>query len=409
MEINQLSVQSETGHKSTLFDLMWFCYFVVMMNFYTFTYIQLAAQIMVLFSTVVLCATHTSLIGRMKKRLIRYILWYGLFCLWCMLSPQWSVYAVREGSRTLLTIERIFIMGLCIVLQTKDIKSFERIMVSFIHAGLVFACLTILINPVSNWGSTAFCSFGLGFQRNGVANIALYLFCFSVFYSNRLSNRVRRFAKIIFLLLIMMCGSRRAIILLILFIAFYTLTINSTSKRIKNIALITILAIVALFVCYNIPFLRDTYIQRISEMFMGESSTDASTVGRLGYVTVGWEMFLDRPLKGWGLEGFSRYLFYHPYAISDTAVNQAVYSHNNYIELLSCLGAVGFVLFYNMHLELLLRNIKKVMKSDKSRMVIICLVLILIGDYGTIIFNAHVSFYIVLFLVCINDLYREKR
>lgn len=385
-------------------------YFTVMLNFYTFTYIQLVAQIILLaytffsFSRINDCKLKRS----EAKQFISYILWYGLFTAFCFLSNKWAIYPAREDANTLLGIFRIFVIGLCIVYDIKDKYSFYKLIKIFVYSGVIFAILTILSNPISDWGEVSFESFGNGFIRNGVANICVYLICFIVLFWRQLfSRQLRNVMIILFTVTILLCGSRRAIVLMAIISLLSVLFTANIRKRINYLIIGCLLVLAILFIAYNVPIIKSLYLDRIIEMIFGTESTDASTIGRSAYIIIGIDMIKEHPWFGWGTDAFYNYLLRNPYAYASNMSLRAVYSHNNYIEIGTSYGIIGLILFYSMHVI----NIFKTWRNRKfnifSKAVVIILITTMIGNYGGIDFNSHISMYILIMVQCMASLAEE--
>lgn len=386
-------------------DIVWFLYFTVMFNFYTNTYIQLISQVALIGYTIHIFLRNRLCIKKVDfVRINKYFLWFGGFTIWCVISEKWRVYPPAQNTNTLLTIIRICIMGICLVFFTSDENKLQRMINVFIHSGVIFVILTFIVNPISVWGTESFQSFGDGFMRNGIANFSLILIFFTCYNKKILKKCKFNFFIFIFLISILICGSRRAIIQLALAICLYTLTEKDIGKKIKTIILIIMIIITVGVIAINVPFLRDTYIIRIVEMFKGQASADTSTIGRNAYITIGMNMFYERPLFGWGVDGFYNYLLINPYAYAPNYYLHALYSHNNYVEILSCFGIIGLIIFYQMHLRLIICNWKYRKSNKTSRMLIIMAIIYLFGDYGGIIFSVHINMYFLMILLCMNEL-----
>lgn len=393
-------------------DIIWFIYFTVMLNFYTFTYVQLAAQLLLLMYTFFQLFQNGGIILHrvVAKRLLAYVLWYGLFSGWCFLSNLWIIYPAVESPNTLLGVFRIFIMGACIVYDVKDKYSFFKLLKVFIYSGIFFTVLTIVSNPVSDWGNVSFCSFGDGFMRNGVSNICAYLICLTgLFWKQLFSRRIRNLSILIFGITLLLCGSRRAIILVAITSLLFVLFIPDIGKKLKYIIIGFFAVLAVLFMAYNIPTLKSLYVDRILEMFSGTESTDLSTVGRTAYIIIGMDMMSVHPWIGWGTDAFYNYILKNPYAYASNMALRAVYSHNNYIEIGTSYGIIGLILFYAMHIKTLLQSWKYRKTDLFSKTAVIILVAMMIGDYGAIDFSSHIPMYILIFVQCMCCLAKEEK
>ena len=140
----------------------------------------------------------------------------------------------------------------------------------------------------------------------------------------------------------------------------------------------------------NVPFLYKIVGYRLKglfDIFSSFSSADASTTTRIEFVKIGFDIFLKNPLLGIGLNNYS-YVAYNNYSIWGQ-----VYAHNNYVELLSDFGIVGFVLYYWIIIKSIIKlnETYKLVKFDKNVKLfrLLCLLLtmsivILIIDFSQI-------------------------
>jgi|GEM_PF-1467159 len=374
--------------------IVWFIYFSIMLNFYTYTYIQLFGQ-MLLIAYIMILIMKNGVPNRTIKILIGYIAWYGGLVTWAYLSRIWAVYSERADASTLLTMLRIGVIGICLLYYMSIVDGVNIVIKALIFAGVAFSVLTVLINPISVWGKEEFVSFGDGFMRNGIASICLMLICFTVFWKFLFNKYIFCIMISIFSITLFLCGSRRSILMLLSFVLLYNLTEKSSNLRIKRLCIFGLVGMIFLAVLVNIPYIYNTYIVRIEQMFMGSSSSDASTVGRLAYIELGWKMVLQRPILGWGTDAFYTSLLRGNVRVGN-AILYAVYSHNNYIEILTSYGFVGAVLFYRFHIEALIKSIKKRKSNQTSRFLFIMMIIWLVSDYGGIVFSVHMQMYFLI-------------
>lgn len=87
----------------------------------------------------------------------------------------------------------------------------------------------------------------------------------------------------------------------------------------------------------------------------GLGAVDQSDVERAFYREYAMQMFADKPIVGYGFNGFYAQM---------KAINYShpAYAHCNELELLADLGIVGFCIYYSLHIYLLAgfaRNLKK--------------------------------------------------
>ena len=112
---------------NTVFTL----YFTLMFCLYTNTYVQLIAQIM-LIAYVLMPLLKRGYVRKSEiSNLPFYIGWYGAFTVLMFLSRGWA-YSVYSGSKTLITVFRICIMGFVIFIYANSKERVISIMQSLL-------------------------------------------------------------------------------------------------------------------------------------------------------------------------------------------------------------------------------------------------------------------------------------
>jgi O-antigen ligase len=183
-------------------------------------------------------------------------------------------------------------------------------------------------------------------------------------------------------------GSRKALIFLIIPISiFYLLKEKTSTKKIKTLAILMVLLVIGWYCIFSISFLYNFVGVRIEAMlhvFGGNNKADASTSLRLSMVEWGIEWFKSKPWFGYGVNNY-RVLF----GYIDTAYGSTgVYAHNNYIELLVDLGIAGTSLYYSMYLYILIRSMRLFRKMDELQVLCFGLfVSLLINEYGVVTYH----------------------
>lgn len=248
---------------------------------------------------------------------------------------------------------------------------------------LVFTSILLIIRtPMNAWGTERVGSV-IGLHSNGLgmrlafgAIIALYLF-------NKNNKIIYLECVFLFSCLLLFTGSKKAIVILVLGILLYELLIN---KGLKLVLKITILAFVFIFL-FNIIMNNEVLYQVIGkriEYFIltvrGTSTIDASTIERQFFINSAKELFSRNLLLGYGGNNFMTYM-------REINYSQVVYSHNNYWEILSTLGVVGFIVYYVFWIKTLISLLKKYLCDRKNRLTILFIGLIIITlamDYANV-------------------------
>ena len=153
---------------NTVFTL----YFTLMFCLYTNTYVQLIAQIM-LIAYVLMPLLKRGYVRKSEiSNLPFYIGWYGAFTVLMFLSRGWA-YSVYSGSKTLITVFRICIMGFVIFIYANSKERVISIMQSFIIACSVMGVMALFTTVLSG-GTIGTTSFGvaIGQHRNQIGAVA---------------------------------------------------------------------------------------------------------------------------------------------------------------------------------------------------------------------------------------------
>ena len=127
-------------------------------------------------------------------------------------------------------------------------------------------------------------------------------------------------------------------------------------------------------------------MQALLNMFKGEGEVDSSALTRRALVRIGFQSWLQDPIGGIGI-GCSHYLA-AAYAGHD------YYLHNNYVEMLSGGGIIGFAAYYWFHIYLLYKIIKA-RKNDASlfSLALVWMLLILMLDYGMVSYYSKTQWF----------------
>lgn len=186
-----------------------------------------------------------------------------------------------------------------------------------------------------------------------------------------------------FALIIIISGTRKAIILPFIAIGVYYFLTMKGVQKVRALILIGTGIFIIYYILMNIPEIYNIIGSRIETLIAGlsgsgKSETDASTLGRLGFITFGMEGIKERPLLGYGPNSFI-YMFSRSHYDGYVA-----YSHNNFIEIAYSIGIIGLIIYYSIYFIILrklylfyLRN-----KDSISLLFFSLLVGILVIHYG---------------------------
>lgn len=399
-------------------EWMFFIYFSVMLCLYTHTYIQLGIQLLIIAYVVI--KKFGTLRLRMSienlKSIVFLVIWAGGLTLLMYASKYWAVASLAD-SNTVLTMFRIFAIGLTLFLYVDSAEKALSVLQSLALAAFVMSIVVLLTTPVSEYFQAGDEGFGskIGQHRNqvGCLDSAMAIVCI---YLKRYTNyQYGYYLSFFFIVVTLLSGSRGSLIQMIIVFVLIISMDNNLFRMIFKLSLLAFLGCTVIIIIKNIPILYENIWLRFDSMFTtlsGEEVTDTSTMGREFYKEIAFEMFKQKPLLGWGVDGFVTYLFNNPYYKGYYIA--PVYSHCNFTELAACFGIVGLLIWYVPTFSMLIRSFKNLRKSPLIEMTSYLLFSMIILDYGRIPWSSHLGMYIyfAVFLVIYwvtNDIKSEKK
>ena len=290
---------------------------------------------------------------------------------WWMISCVWSPGNVAQIS----TLGLNMLFGFCVFLffsETKDFNLFFRAM--------FFSGFLLIIYSMSVYGMDGFLSLlqeeeRLGAEitnENTYGMIFSYAFLAGMYFALYQSKIHYTLGSVLFLFFSLSSGSRKAI-LIILIGTIILVVLRFGLKHPLKLFIGLILSIFVVYYVLQLPIFGGT-LERF-EMLLSNDNKDASSKERYRMIFVGWELFKEKVVAGWGIGGFA--------AVSGFGK----YSHNNFVEILVNFGVVGFSLYYSMHFYVL-KNLFKKLKTiyPQHIMMFTCILVSLIMDYGNVSF-----------------------
>lgn len=272
-----------------------------------------------------------------KKKFILFT-WFFTFYVYSYLSQFWAYYTigVEEKIENVAWVALLsFSVAMYILCTDYDVIDISK---RLVPVCIVFVLNILLTGDFSEAGRLSINAI----SENRFAEICVGLFVLMLFLARhyKYKNMLVDLFVLIFAFCILMSGSRTNLVFIFMFIAALFMFENY-AKSFKNIffkIIIIALIVVAGFICImNIPLLYNIIGVRVEDLFnllTNQSTSDESTISRLNMINLAIGIFKENPIFGAGLNNY-KYLTYYN-----------TYSHNNYVELLSCLGIVGFLLYY---------------------------------------------------------------
>lgn len=237
---------------------------------------------------------------------------------------------------------------------------------------------------------------------------ALFIIIMLYFIDNNSKNIWRLFLLLSLVpagVLVYYTASRKAFLMVVLGISlFYYL--KHPTKKIRNLLVI----VVGIYIAYMLLVNNDALYNAIGWRIEGalallgkKGKVDSSALLRLKYIEVGINSWKKSAVFGYGLDNFR--------IINFRVTGHATYSHNNFIEILVGVGAIGFLIYYSYYIKLLFEYIKIYLKHRASQflnVVAICFVLLFIMHFAVVSYNSIEQGLVILFMSKAVQLNQER-
>jgi len=177
-------------------------------------------------------------------------------------------------------------------------------------------------------------------------------------YRNKMGNGTLKQLYLIgctflFVFVILMTGSRKALFLLVLPILLYYMLAAKKSNTLQKLTvaatalLLIYLVIMTIEPVYNVLGIR---VERLLES-LGGAAEDGSIASRRALRDMGLRWFIERPFFGYGMNTFE--------PMCGQVTGQYWYSHNNYVEILVGTGIVGLITYYWYYIWMFMKSVRK--------------------------------------------------
>lgn len=383
-------------------NLAFTLYFSIMFCLYTNTYIQLIAQIGIIMYVMVPFLKNMIIKHEKLNNLKFYFGWFGLFTLLMYLSKYWA-YSTYDGSKTMITCFRIFIIGTLIFFHTDCKEKAISVLKSFIVACFIMGVAALITTPLTQYGKEEFGS-AIGQHRNQIGAVSAPII-FLCWYLSKYSNlKFEKILVVFFTILTFITGSRSAILqMAIIYMFLMIFRENKLSQKAKNIIIFGIILILFIVIIQNVEFLHNVVWVRMENAFLtifGKDVADISALGRNEYKDIAYKMFVQKPIFGYGIDGFTCFLRDNPFIIGRYL--NAVYSHCNYAEIAADFGIIGLAIWYIPIITIIFKMYRVRRKSEWTTIMFYIFLSMNIFDYSRIPWATHLLMYLffIIILLC---------
>ena len=394
MESKELTKLKNFGIREWIF----LSYFCVIFAHMSIPYLKFIIFMLVIFSSVIIFLNNKRHSILSIKNLKIFFIWYCLFSIYIFISQSWQVVE-RPQADVIPTIIRIIPIGLCISYYINSEQKLYKMINIFIISICYTAILALLTSPIQTYGTEGFRGI-TSMHRNSLGHICAIVSVISFYMFRITNNKVYNLYNIVCIFTIICTGSRGALLSLVFMFLLIFLLEKNISKKVKWSFLIILLGILVLVLYNKIPYLQDVFGERLLAIFSDKYEDNGSARDRAYYITVGLDMLKQSPLLGWGIDNFAYYLRQSGYAYE-------VYSHNNYIEVLSSFGIIGFILYYWVYIYIM-KSVLVLRNNYLIKCITVIILRFFVFEYATISFYQYAYIIILTILICGINLYIQN-
>ncbi len=307
-------------------------------------------------------------------------IWYGLFILLGFASVLWA-YQPSASFHVLSRMVQCLVIQFCMVQNFSTKETLPRCLKLIVLAAVISSAYILIRTPFSQWFNSPFGSAVTDLNPNTLGGIYSLAAVIAYFFAYHLRKKKAYLAAVYLLAVVILTGSRKSMLAVLLGILI--LTVTDSKRKHLIFRLITILFVIA-FVFYlimTVPELYSAIGRRFDSMltFINKKEGDHSIALRLAFIDIARKIFLENFLFGIGLFNFSAKL--------GSIMNITTYAHNNYYELLADLGLTGFLLYYSYYVYVAIATLKRAVHgSQYAKLMLTIILIILFCDFGIVSF-----------------------
>ncbi len=347
-----------------------------------------------------------------KMRMTYQVICYTLFGIYACFSYFWAL----DGTTAMKVIPSILgvialLFSLSLYVDSK--QNFIKLIRFVVFANFLSSFKIILLYFLYTGSAADRISNITGIYFNTVGQVIGFAIILT-FYLYKLYNKKLYLGMVVIqFIAVLLTESRKSILIPLLALGIVILLQKKTFKQLlRYLLLVFSLGIFSAIIYFtDFSFTKDIK-DKFQGLFMyatGQKTDDWSINLRQFFIDTGIEIYRDNKLVGIGVNNFSYYVGHY------TEYGKERYSHNNYIEILSCLGIVGMILYYWIYIYLLLNLFKNVIKDRQNLLLIILLsllVVLMIMEWGIVSYTGCM-YHIFIAIICFgcfykNDLYLKE-
>lgn len=320
-----------------------------------------------------------------------------LFGLFALLSSLWALNAKDSLSKALTLFEILICMSVFYGYYSNDKNGIEKLLKVVMWAGYFVTFFSIFDYGVQ----TVFTLLANGGRLestfnnvNEIAGLCAISIVITIYFWFNSGFSLSRLFAIPSFLLLLACGSKRAIISLVacLLLLLSLRFLSTADKKIKKrIFLFGILFILVALVLLQTPLFSglSERMRYFISSFTGSGDVDHSTEIRKQLVGFGFVIFKNSPIFGIGIG--------NPHILVNQRYGEDFYLHNNFVELLAGGGIVGFAIYYSMFAFVLIAIFKYGgIHYPRNRIILALLLFLFIADLASGTYYAKETYFFLM-------------
>ena len=379
-------------------SIIWALATLMYASFFIFNISSISSFSIIILSMAMLIIAVWKNHGKLTIKDNLFFLYMLLWSIFCFASAIWAEQPDRAISKGITIIE-ILICMIAVKIAFESIDDPVRSLLTAVQwGGVVVALYTIAIYGVSNLMNMISLQKRLGTEftnTNAVGMVMAISITLTVFFSIVYEWKWKYLLSFFCLFILIITESRTALVELI-FGVFAVIYFKRFSRH--NFVIYIPRIILFVFVFYFVIIFLSEFsffsgirdrMEGLIALFSGNGIADHSALVRQAYIRAGIEQFIKTPFFGIGIDNSS--------LITVTVEGHRTYLHNNYAELLSCGGLIGFFTYYSIHINCISRLVKSSIRNNPMNSIcLVVVIMILISDYGTVSYYDKDTYFLLL-------------
>ncbi|MBQ7329959.1 MAG: O-antigen ligase family protein [Oscillospiraceae bacterium] len=375
-----------------LYDLLFFL--LIVLSFY-FTRNVLCSIMMVVFFGYTI---FQQCVRNKKTPVSFFIVGFLVFILYGAVNILIGNVVNPQVSRTMVVSLFWNFLMLYSIVQYVYMKNDIQQVLKITELGMFTAAVVVVL---LSWKTITEGRLGVSIEINSnmLAMLCVYGLILSM-YLRRIGKYTRGvcwFRIAFYTLVVLLSGSRKGLIMIAVGVAVIQLFVDR--RRLLKSVLITATAVAAVYILImNVEVLYNiigTRVESLLELLAEGSTEEGSLNSRQRLIKIGWSYIKEKPWTGYGYGSFWTF----PRVLAISGDNIGVYSHNNYVELLTGGGIIALVLYYIPMIYLLVKLFKRTSMDISMPYLLAILVSKLAIEYAYVSYNGRTDTYILAIVV----------